>query len=145
MVLNTNLEHMENKKNDPAISINVLEEKAKVEKEFVEKAKVRISKKVSEEAETVTTPVTSEEVKVEKIPVNKLIETAPQARYEGNTMIIPVVKEVAVVEKKLLLVEEIHITKYTVQIQDQQTISLRKEKVEVERIASPDNNKQFSK
>ena len=56
----------------PAISINVAEETAKVQKEVVEKGKVRIIKKVKEEQETVTTPVTNEEVSIEKIPVNKL-------------------------------------------------------------------------
>lgn len=136
---------MENKKNDAAISINVLEEKAKVEKDFIEKGKVRISKKVTEEAQTVTIPVVSEEVKIEKIPVNKLVETTPQVRYEGDTMIIPVVREVVVVEKKLLLVEEVHVTKHTVKTEDQRTIPLRKEEVLVERTSSSDNKTQLLK
>src|SRR5438477_12739016 len=105
-------------KHDPAISVNVLEEQAKVEKKFVEKGKVRIIKKVNEETETVTVPVTSEEATIEKIPVNKIIEKAPQVRYEGDTMIIPVVKEVIVVEKKLMLVEEVHVKKHIIEKQD---------------------------
>jgi len=123
----------------PAISINVAEETAKVQKEVVEKGQVRIIKKVKEEQETVTTPVTNEEVSIEKIPVNKLIESAPQVRHEGNTMIIPVIKEVVVVEKKLLLVEEVHVTKHTVEKQEERVIPLRKEDVIIERIPSTDS------
>ena len=126
-------------KHDPAISVNVLEEQAKVEKKFVEKGKVRIIKKVNEETETVTVPVTSEEATIEKIPVNKIIEKAPQVRYEGDTMIIPVVKEVIVVEKKLMLVEEVHVKKHIIEKQDKRTIPLRKEELIIERIPSGDN------
>ena len=131
------MESTENK--NPSISINVIEEQVKVEKEIIEKGKVRIVKKVKEDAETITGPVLSEEVRIEKVPVNKLIENAPQVRYEGDTMIIPVVKEVIVVEKKLVLVEEVHVTKFTTQMQDQRTIPLRKEEIFVERISSVDN------
>ena len=131
------MESTENK--NPSISINVIEEQAKVENEIIEKGKVRIVKKVKEEAETITVPVLSEEVRIEKVPVNKLIENAPQVRYEGDTMIIPVVKEVIVVEKKLVLVEEVHVTKVTTQMQDRRTIPLRKEELFVERISSADN------
>jgi uncharacterized protein (TIGR02271 family) len=124
---------------NPALSINVAEETAKVQKEVVEKGRVRISKKVKEEQETVTVPIISEEVKVEKVPVNKFVEDVPQVRYESDTMIIPVIKEVLVVEKKLMLVEEVHVTKHKTEMQDQRTIALRKEEVTVERIPSTDN------
>jgi stress response protein YsnF len=50
-------------------------------------------------------------------------------------MIIPVVREVLVVEKRLLLVEELHVTKTQVQKQETQHITLRKEEVIVERLA----------
>lgn len=129
----------ESKNINPALSINVAEETAKVQKKVVEKGKVRVIKQVKEQQETITVPVASEEVKVEKISVNKLVETAPQVRYEGDTMIIPVIKEVIVVEKKLLLVEEVYVTKQRIEMQDQRTIPLRKEEVIIERIPSSDN------
>ena len=124
-------------KNDSAISVNVLEEQARIEKEHVEKGKLRITKKVNEETETVTVPVTSEEATIERIPVNKIVETVPQVRHEGDTIIIPVVKEVTVVEKKLLLVEEVHVKKHTIKKEEKRTIPLRKEEVIIERIPSP--------
>ena len=49
-------------------------------------------------------------------------------------MIIPVLKEVAVVEKKILLVEEIHISRQTTRNTKTVEVPVRKEKVEAERI-----------
>jgi len=52
-------------------------------------------------------------------------------------MIIPILKEIAVVEKKILLVEEIRVTKKSVYSEQAQEITLRKEEIKVERF---DNN-----
>ena len=114
------------------VSFNVFEEKAKVDKKTVEKGKVRIVKKVVTEDEEVNVSVRRQEVNVERVPVNKYVDKAPGVRYEGNTTIISVVKEVPVVERKILLVEEIRITKKINTTEKKQTIPLRKEKVTVE-------------
>lgn len=55
----------------------------------------------------------SEEIAVNRIPINQEVTAVPGIRMEGDTTIIPVVKEVAVIQKKLVLVEEIHVTKNT--------------------------------
>lgn len=61
------------------------------------------------------------------------IETAPSIRYEGDTMIIPVIKEVIIIEKKLLLIEEVYITKHINTTIEQTNVMLREEEVIVER------------
>ena len=66
--------------------------------------------------------------------VNKLLDKLPEAvRYEGNTMIIPVLQEITVIEKKILLVEEIHITKTSVSSTETKEVTLLKEEVKIER------------
>ena len=112
--------------------LNVFEEQAHVDKKVIEKGTVRIVKKVNTEDEKINVPLKSEEVHVERIPVNQYVDAPPPVRYEGNTTIISVVKEVAVVEKKILLVEEIHINKKINTIEEESTIALRKEDVIVE-------------
>ena len=118
-------------KNDP-VSLKVLEEQAQIDKKIVEKGSVRIVKKVNTEDEKVSVPLRSEEVEVERVSINKYVDTLPQVRYEGNTTIVPVVKEVAVVEKRLLLVEEIHIVKKIVTTTEERVIPLLKEDITVE-------------
>ena len=49
-------------------------------------------------------------------------------------MIIPVIKEVIIIEKKLMLVEEVRVTKLTHTTNEQQNVTLRKEEITIERI-----------
>jgi hypothetical protein len=48
---------------------------------------------------------------IETVNVDRLLDGPVQERYEGDTMILPVVEEVWVVEKRLYLRQEIRITK----------------------------------
>ncbi len=93
-------------------TIPVVHEQLNIASEWVESGKVRISKKVLKEEVKVNIPVISEQVEVERRQVNQYVDTVPPAvRYEGDVTIIPVLKEVLVVEKKVMLVEELHIRK----------------------------------
>ncbi len=115
-------------------TIPVINEQLVVEKEIVETGRVRITKSVNKNEELVNIPVNHEEVNVERVAVNQIIESPPEAiRYEGDTMIIPVLKEVLVIEKKLLLIEELHITKRSVQTNEEQKVTLRQEEINIER------------
>jgi len=118
------------KKNIP--SLNVLQEQVNIDKKIVESGKVVIHKKVHKEDKDVEVPVSHEEVEIKKVTINKYVTEAPDVRYEGNTTIIPVIKEVAVIEKKLLLVEEIHVIKHVVEQTEEHVVPLRKEEIQVE-------------
>jgi uncharacterized protein (TIGR02271 family) len=118
--------------------IPVVEEQLQVGKKVVETGSVRIIKKVQEEQTLVEAPLIHDEVNVERVAVNQYIETAPQVRYEGDIMIIPVIQEVVVIEKRLMLVEEIRVHKQQFQTNVSETVTLRKEVVSVER-TSPDD------
>ncbi|GAB4016775.1 YsnF/AvaK domain-containing protein [Spirosoma koreense] len=115
------------------IIIPVIEEHLHIHKQLIETGVVRIAKHIIEEAQTVDIPVFREEVTVEHVAVYQYVETAPAVRYEGETMIIPVLREVLVTEKKLLLVEEVHVTKRHFNEQETQEVILRKEEVTVDR------------
>ncbi len=116
-----------------AIIIPVVEEVAVVNTQTVETGRVRVSKEVTRQEQAVHVVSSHEECEVERITLNRIVETAPAVRYEGETMIIPVLKEVAVVEKKLMLVEEVRVTRRQVQTQETVPVTLRKETVEVVR------------
>lgn len=106
-----------------------------VGKEVVEAGKVRISKRISEREELVDVPLFREEVRVERVPVNLFIEAVPQVRQEGDTLIIPVVEEQIVIQKKLLLVEELRVRKEIIEHHQPQSVNVRKEEVEIKRVA----------
>lgn len=142
--MNENLNLATNPDNDPkgfgpehtddTKIITVVEEQLKVSKKIVETGKVNISKKVTEQETTVEVPHSQDEYDIERISINQTFETPPPpVRYDGDTMIIPVLKEVLVVEKRYVLTEEIRITKRVIQTQETKNIILSKEEINIER------------
>jgi uncharacterized protein (TIGR02271 family) len=117
------------------VMLPVVEEVAYLDKQVVEAGRVRVSKKVTETEQVFDEPMLREEVTVERVPMHQYVDVAPQVRYEGNLMIIPVVEEQYVMQKRLVLVEEIRLRKEHLEIHQPQKIRLRKEKVEVRRVA----------
>jgi len=122
--------------------IPVLEETLDIQKRRVETDAVRLTKVVREREELVDEPLLSDEVTVEHIAVNRIVEGPPATRQEGNTLIIPVLEEVLVVEKRLILKEEVHITTQRVEAHAPQTVTVRREEVTVERLTPQDPLKQ---
>jgi uncharacterized protein (TIGR02271 family) len=128
---------VENQLTGQSITIPVIEENIKIDKEVIETGSIRISKNVHNESVTVDVPLMHEEHTIERIPVNEYLETPPPpVRYEGDTMIIPVLREELVVQKRIVLVEELRITKLQVETNEPQQVILRKEEVSVDRIAT---------
>lgn len=107
----------------------VIEEQVVVGKKIVSKGGIIVTKEVLTEETSVETPVSTEHIDIERVPMNKYQESHPEIRQEGDTMIIPVLKEV--IEKRLLLVEEIRITKKTTSETRHEKITLSSEKVTV--------------
>jgi len=113
----------------------VLQEEVKIGRRTVEIGKVRVSKRVTERVEEVSAPVLREEVAVERVAVNRYVDGPVQSWMEGDTLVVPVLEEVLVLEKKLVLREEIRITKRFVTTDSPpEEVTLRREDVSVERI-----------
>ncbi|NTU84835.1 MAG: YsnF/AvaK domain-containing protein [Chloroflexales bacterium] len=95
---------------------------------------VRVRKHVREHEEVLDETVSREDVHVERMPIGTIVDTPPTIRNEGSTLIIPVLEEVLVVEKRLRLKEEVHITWQRVVEPAPQRVTLRDEELTVERI-----------
>jgi uncharacterized protein (TIGR02271 family) len=95
---------------------------------------VRVAKKVQQREEIVDEPLTKEEVDVERVAVNRRVDNPVAVRYEGDTMVVPILEEVLVVEKHLILKEEIRITRRKSEFRAPQRVTLRREVAAVERI-----------
>ena len=121
-------------------SVPVVEERLHVEKKEVETGKVYISKQVQEEKATVEVPLQHDKVNIERVAINQYVEEYPTVRYESDKIIIPVVQEEVVVEKKILLVEEVHIDREHYQENFSETFTLKKEIIEVTRDNTDDVN-----
>ena len=119
---------------DGAVVVPVVAEQLEVQKRVVEAGGVRIRKTVSEREEVVDEPLMREEVQVKRVPVNKVVDGPVPVRHVGDTMIVSLLEEVLVVEKKLMVKEELHIKKEQVESYRPQRVTLRTEEAIVERV-----------
>jgi uncharacterized protein (TIGR02271 family) len=117
----------------PEAVIPVVAESLQVGRRQVETGRVRLTKLVHEEEEVVDLPVLREEVHVERVPVGRFVDGPVEARQEGDTLVLPVLEEVLVVEKRLMLKEEIRVTRTRTEARSTQTVTLRNEEVRIDR------------
>ncbi|MFD2935069.1 YsnF/AvaK domain-containing protein [Spirosoma flavum] len=118
------------------VRIPLIEEQLQVTTQLVETGRVTLSKTVHETEQTVTVPLWHEEYTVERMALNQYVDEVPATRQEGDTTIYSVVKEVLVVEKRLVLIEEIRVTRQQTQTDETQTVRLRREDITVERTST---------
>lgn len=63
-------------------------------------------------------PLLREDCDIERVSIRKLIDKPAETRQDGDTLIVPLMEEVWVVEKKLMLREELHIRRKTIRHSD---------------------------
>jgi uncharacterized protein (TIGR02271 family) len=119
---------------EPPLVLPVMEETLAVDTRPVETGRVRIRKVVHEREELVDPPLLREEVIIARVPINRVVEGPLPVRYEGDTMIISLLEEVLVVERRLLLKEEVHITTRRTETHTPARVTLRREDVTIERV-----------
>ena len=123
--------------------IPVIQEQLNVDTELVETAKVVIRKRTEQEQTTVNVPLASETYRIERVPLqNQIFDAPPPTRYDGDNMIIPIVKEIVETKIRYEVTEEVHVIKQRTETQYQQQITLNKDVVDIERIENPDIEKQ---
>ena len=114
-------------------AIPLVEERLSISKREVERGRVRVRVSVEEREETITAELARDDVQIERVPRNERLTEMPHVRLEGSTTIIPVVEEVVIVEKALMLVEEIHLRRRTETETVQIPATVRSERATVER------------
>ena len=116
-------------------TIPLSEETLHLDKRRVTTGRVRISTKTDVVEELARASLDREAVEVTRVPVDRIVDQAPAIRTENDVMIIPIMEEVLVVEKRLLLKEELHVRKTTTQEDVELPVELRKQRAVVERVS----------
>lgn len=115
-----------------------IREEMTVEKKTVEAGGVRVVREVVHRVEEYDAELRQQHIHIVRLPIGCLLSTleAPPPRIENGTTIISVVEEVLVVEKRLRLIEEVHITVDEQKRYQSGEVELREEKLNVERFDS---------
>jgi len=140
-IRSTELNHSEN----IAAVIPLVAEQLRVKKREVVTGGVRISKQVHKDVETIDEPLLKEDVEIERIAVNRFVEAPAGIRQEGEAMIIPLYEEALVVEKRLLLREELVIRKRRTEFHTPKKVTRRREDVVIQDLDGQGNLKRVKK
>ena len=120
-------------------AIPIVREEAFVDKRTVEIEHVRVRTSVVEEQVVVRDTVSRERIEVKRVPVAREVAAPPAIREEEGVTIIPVIEERLVVEKRLFLVEEIHVVRTAAAEPVALPTTLRRTHVEIDRADLTDN------
>jgi len=123
-----------NSAEDGDLAIPVIEEHLDVSKRQVPTGTLRVNKTVHEHTEVVQMPLTKDRLDVRRVVLDRDVDGPQPVRYEGDTLIVPVFEEVVVVQKRLRLKEELHITRTTVVENYEENVTLKREEASLERV-----------
>lgn len=120
---------------DDGVSIPVIEERVTVAVRPAPAERVRVRRRIVSEHVPVEVPLWSERVEVENVPINQFVDSVPQPRQEGDTLIIPIVEEV--VEVRLRVREEMRVRVVRDRTVHRESVLVRKHEIDVERSPQP--------
>ena len=118
-------------------SIPVVEERATIEKQVVPTGRVRIVSRVEQRLEMLRDELVAQTVDVERVAINREVDTPPGIRSEGDVLIIPVVEQRLVVEKRWFITEELHVHRREHSEAVEIPVELRSTRVAIERAEVP--------
>lgn len=112
----------------------LVEEELVVDRKTVSDGRVLVSTHTATVTDFAEICLRDDGVVIERVSLDNVVDAAPQVRIEGDVTIIPMLEERLVVEKRLVLVEEIRIRRTTAIPTERVEAELRKQSVTVERI-----------
>jgi stress response protein YsnF len=115
------------------IVVPLYEEQASVAKHRIVTGKVQVSTVTREHEQVIDEVLRREHVEIDRTPINKRIDAMPAVHQEGDTIIIPIVEETLVVERRLVLKEEIRIRRVHSNENHRERVILRRQEAVVTR------------
>lgn len=94
---------------DETETIRLGREELHVTRRIIDRGGVRVRVGVEEHDESIDVLLREQSVEVTRVPIGRVVTTAPEQRQEGDTLVIPILEEVLVIERRLVLKEEIHV------------------------------------
>lgn len=123
------------RRNEPGAEerIRLVEETLRVGKREVETGRVRVRVVVDQQDHHFSEALERSTVEVVRVPIDREIDFMPEPRVEGEFTIVPVVEEVLVVRRQLVLVEEVRIRRVITTEMVDQTVAARKMRAIIDR------------
>jgi uncharacterized protein (TIGR02271 family) len=114
--------------------IPLLAEEIAVSKQVVETGRVQVARITTERKQLIDELLAHQTAEIERVPIGQHVETIPAVREEGDTIVIPIVEEVLVVERRLFLKEEVRVRRVHSTVRHQESVTLRHHEAVVTRL-----------
>jgi uncharacterized protein (TIGR02271 family) len=115
-------------------ALPLLAEEVSVSKQVVETGRVQVSRVTHEREQLIDELLAHETVEIDRTPIGRHVDTMPAVRNEGDTVVIPIVEEVLVIERRLLLKEEVRVRRVRSTERHQESVTLRHHEAVVTRL-----------
>ena len=120
--------------NDPDRVIPVIEEHARVASVRHETGAVRVRLETIEDAATLALQRVEEQTRVERVPIGQVVGQRRDPWWQEDTLVVPVYAEREVVERQLLLVEEIRLHRISTRTTTDGEVPVNRQRAIVERL-----------
>lgn len=114
-------------------------EEVSIGKKQVATGRVKVSTVTHSREELVQQLLQSERVEVERVPMGQVVAKVPEVRTEGDITIIPVVEETVVLQRQLVLKEEVRIRRIRETQNYQERVILRQQEAVITRVPEDAN------
>ena len=109
-------------------------EELSVAKRRVITGQVKVGTVTRESEQLIEELLEHQHVEIERIAIGKQVDRAPEVREEGDTLIIPILEEIVVVERRLLLKEEVRVRRIREKQPYQERVVIRKQEAVIKRL-----------
>jgi uncharacterized protein (TIGR02271 family) len=118
----------------PDQTVPVTEERLRVEKRDVASGRVRVETRTETVEEIVRISLGSDLVEIRRVPIGREVASPPPVRTEVDITIVPILEEVVVVQRRLVLKEEVHLVRRVQSETLEVPVELRKQHAVVSRL-----------
>lgn len=114
--------------------IPLLAEEVAVTKQAVETGRLQVARVTHEREQLIDELLARQTAEIERVRIGQHVATMPAIREEGDTIVIPIVEEVLVVERRLFLKEEVRVRRVSSTERHQESVTLRHHEAVVTRL-----------
>jgi uncharacterized protein (TIGR02271 family) len=114
--------------------IPLLAEEVAVAKRVIETGRVQVARVTHEREQLIDELLAHQTAEIDRVRIGQQVDTMPAVREEGDTIVIPIVEEVLVVERRLFLKEEVRVRRVRSTERHQESVTLRHHEAVVTRL-----------
>ena len=122
------------------IVIPVISEELNVGTVTVPTGGVRFIKRVVQHEQVIQQELATDRVSIQHVAINRVVDGPDQPILQRDgVLVVPIVEEVLKIERQWILKEELHITRVRETVNHEESVTLNREEVDVERMQAPDD------